>query len=102
MATKVLTSKRKTATVTYEFSDGSTTSITIQALSTNEDIECGGMAKNEMATAADLFEKMCRFYLAKNDAETVNRIIEENYSEGHIMDLSVSLGQIINEAKKGK
>lgn len=99
---KVFSAQRKTVTATYEFLDGSTTSITVQSLSTNEAKEVAAFSEDETKTGADLFEKIARIHLQKNDAETINRIIKEQYTDGSILEFSRALGELIEEVKKGK
>lgn len=99
---KVLNAKRKEVTVTYEFLDGTTKSVTVQSLSTNESKEISDMTEDKEATMADLFEKIARIHLQQNDADTINRIIEEQYEEGNIRDFANSLSGLIEEVKQGK
>lgn len=99
---KVFSAKRQNATATYEFTDGTTTSITVQSLSTNEGIDIGTVVEDKEAKLSDLFEKIARIHLAKNDAEIINRIIKEQYDEGNIRDFANGLSALIEETKKGK
>lgn len=99
---KVFSAKRQNVTVTYEFTDGTTTSITVQSLSTNEGIDIGTVVEDKEAKLSDLYEKIARIHLAKNDAEIVNRIIKEQYDEGNIRDFANGLSELIEETKKGK
>lgn len=102
MASKVLNAKRKEVTVTYEFLDGTTKSITVQSLSTNEAKDIAEFSKDETKTGSDLFEKIARIHLNKNDADTINQIIDEQYTDGNMIEFSQSLGELIEEIKKGK
>lgn len=102
MASKVLSAKRKTITVTYEFNDGTTTSITVQSLSTNEGKSISAFASTGTVIAADVYEKNVRMQLQKNDADVINKIVQELYEEGDIKDFSESLSMLIVEEKKGK
>lgn len=99
---KVFSAKRQNVTVIYEFTDGTTTSITVQSLSTNEGIDIGTVVEDKEAKLSDMFEKIARIHLAKNDAEIVNRIIQELYDEGNIRDFANGLSELIEETKKGK
>lgn len=102
MASKVLSAKRQAVTVTYEFLDGKSTSITVQAISTNENLEIDAFTKEVGKTGSDLFEKIIRLHLQPNEADTVNRIVTEQYEEGNLLDFANALGELIQEAKKGK
>lgn len=99
---KVLNGKRKQVTVTYEYADGTTTSITVQSISTNESKSLAEFGKGEGVTGADLFEKIVRMHLQLNDAETINKIVKEQYEDGYIKDFADALSGLIEEAKKGK
>lgn len=102
MASKVLNAKRHQVTATYDFLDGTSTAITVQSISTNEGKEIDAVTKQEGKTGADLFEKIIRIHLHPNEADTVNRIVTEQYEEGNLIDFANALGELIQEAKKGK
>ncbi|MCK9372576.1 MAG: hypothetical protein M0P91_05220 [Sulfuricurvum sp.] len=102
MASKVLSAKRQNVPVVYDFLDGTSTSITVQSISTNEAKDINAYAQQDGKTGSDLFEKIVRMHLILNEAEVVNRIIKELYEEGNVMDFVKALEAIISEAKQGK
>jgi len=100
---KVLSAKRKEVVVTYEFMDGVTVEVTVVSLSTKEGKEISAFSKLEDCTGNDMFEKIARAHLQRNDQKVVNKIIKEQCDgEGDVIEFAKALANAIEEEKKEK
>lgn len=100
---KVLSAKRKEVVVTYEFADGSTADLTVISLSTKDGKEISAFSKVEGNTGNDMFEKIARTHLQRNDQKVVNKVMKEQCDgEGEVIEFAKALANAIEEAKKEK
>jgi len=103
MASKVLSAKRKEATITYEQADGTNIELVVVGISTKESKDISEFSKISTNTGNDLFEKIARIHLQRNDAKVVNKIMkEQTEGDGNVIDFAGALSSVIEEAKKEK
>jgi len=103
MASKVLSAKRREVVITYEFVDGTSTDLIVVSLSTKEGKELAEFSKVEENTGNDMFEKVVRVHLQRNDSKIVNKVMKEQTDgDGNVIEFAKALSDVIEEAKKEK
>jgi len=99
---KVFNAKRKEVEATYEFIDGETVPFVIVSLSTSESNKLGELQKNDGTTLGDYLEAQSRYFLQRNEKKLIDRILEEQMSDGNILEFAKGIRDAIEEERKEK
>lgn len=98
---KKFNAKREIVKATYEFLDGTETTLTIQSPSTAE-YEQIDIGNKEGRTTREINESFLRVLLAKNEVTIIDKVIKEQYEEGLVGEFTDALYAVVKEAKEGK
>jgi hypothetical protein len=99
---KVFSAKRKSVKFDYEFLDGKGETLEVTSLSSKEQEEVAGIEVDSTSDVLDKFKTILLKQLHKNDKKIVEKIIDEQYEEGDLIEFSNSLSSLIHESKAKK
>ena len=98
---KVFSAKRKTVEFEYEFLDGTKATLKARSLSTKEQEELQKEFEDEK-NAIEGIKKSIRLALAGNDKDIVEKVINEQYENGDLIEFVGSINELIREEKEKK
>lgn len=99
---KVFSAKRKTAEFEYEFLDGKKTVLIAQSLSSKEQAKVFEMNPSNGGEVINDLKKTISLQLAKSDRKTVDRVIDEMYEDGDLIEFTNALSSLIIKEKEKK
>ena len=99
---KVFSAKKEEVEFKYEFLDGKEVSLKTRSLSSKQQREISKMMSEKDSDTIDNFKSIIEMQLKTNDKKTVEKIINEQYEEGDIIQFSNSLTTLIKEETEKK
>lgn len=99
---KVFSAKRKKVEIDYLLLDGKEVKLTVQSLSSKEQEDVANSIVSREESIIKRFKNIVRKQLILNDKKVVEKVIEEQYEDGDIVDFSNALASILREEKEKK